>query len=157
VGREGWEQAGKGTVEEYHEIGGVYLGCGDLLGTFLVLLTRRGSQPTEIAVLNFPPPFKMALTAPCGFSSLASNSATQVPMVALLIGAMAQSASYLLGAAAALGSSWCSGLIEKNLWRQGSQRNAGSPRIRPRNAVTPGTCSAEMRCNSRLPQIPQCA
>jgi hypothetical protein len=64
---------------------------------------------------------------------------------------------YLLGAVAAECSSRRNGLIEKNLWRQGSQRSAGSPKRRPTFAVTPGTCSAEMRCNSRLPQIPQCA
>jgi len=68
-----------------------------------------------------------------------------------------QTSRYLVGAGAGERSSWRRGLIEKNLWRQGSQRNAGSPRMRPRNAVIPGTCSAEIRCNSRLPQIPQCA
>jgi hypothetical protein len=36
-------------------------------------------------------------------------------LVALLLGATASPLTYLLGAAAVLRSSWCSGLIEKNL------------------------------------------
>lgn len=139
-------QAGKGTVEEYYKTGVSYLGCEDLIGTFLVLCARRPAQTSEITLLIFSRSFKMALTAPCGF--------LQWP---LLHRRADEPANYLLGAAAALRSSWRKGLTEKNLWRHGSQRNAGSPRMRPRNAVTPGTCSAEMRCNSWLPQIPQCA
>jgi hypothetical protein len=64
---------------------------------------------------------------------------------------------YSLCAAATDRSSRRSGRTEKNLCLHGSQRNAASPRIRQRIVVTPGTCSAEMRCSSRLPQIPQCA
>ncbi len=65
---------------------------------------------------------------------------------------------YYSPCAAATGrSSRRSGLIEKNLCRQGSHRKAGSPRILPRIAVPPGTRAAEMRRNARLPQIPQWA
>jgi len=65
---------------------------------------------------------------------------------------------YYSPCAAATGrSSLRSGLIEKNLCRQGSQRKAGSPRILPSIAVPPGTRAAEMRRNARLPQIPQWA
>jgi hypothetical protein len=62
-----------------------------------------------------------------------------------------------LGAAATCDSPRRSGRTEKNLCRQGSQRNAGSFRIRQKMAVACGTCSAEIRCNSKLPQIPQWA
>jgi hypothetical protein len=60
-----------------------------------------------------------------------------------------------LGAAATRGSSRRNGRTEKNLFRQGLQRNAGSLRIRQKIAVTLGTRSAEIRCNSKLPQIAQ--
>ncbi len=68
-----------------------------------------------------------------------------------------QSARYLFGAAAADGLSRRSGRTEKNLCRQGSQRSARIPSKRPTVEVTPVMRSAEMRCNSRLPQILQCA
>ncbi len=64
---------------------------------------------------------------------------------------------YSLGAAAADRSWRRSGRTEKNLCRQGSQRNAGIPRRRLTMDVAPVMRSAEMRCNSRLPQILQCA
>ena len=65
--------------------------------------------------------------------------------------------SYSMGVTSALRSSRNMGSTEKNLFRQGSQRNAGTRKTRPRMDAIPGTCSAEIRCNSRLPQIPQCA
>jgi hypothetical protein len=49
------------------------------------------------------------------------------------------------------------GRIEKNLCRQGSQRNDGKPSKRPTLPRKPGTCSGEIRFNSKLPQIAQCA
>jgi len=64
---------------------------------------------------------------------------------------------YCLCGAAPTGSSRRSGRTVKNLFRHGSQRSDGIPSSRPKNAITPGTCSGEMRCNSRLPQIRQCA
>jgi len=64
---------------------------------------------------------------------------------------------YSLGAAAADRSARHSGLMEKNLCPQGLQRNAGIPRKRLTMDVAPVMRSAEMRCNSRLPQILQCA
>ena len=64
---------------------------------------------------------------------------------------------YFAGVAATARSSRNNGRTEKNLCRQGSHRNDGSRRMRPIIAVTPGTYSAEIRCNARLPQIPQCA
>jgi len=47
--------------------------------------------------------------------------------------------------------------MEKNLWRQGSQRNEGKPSRRPRKALAPGTCSGAIFCSSGLPHRPQCA
>jgi hypothetical protein len=64
---------------------------------------------------------------------------------------------YGLCGAAVTGSSRRSGRTEKNLLRHGSQRSAGNPSSRPKKDITPGTSSGEMRCNSRLPQIRQCA
>src|SRR5882672_10191299 len=49
------------------------------------------------------------------------------------------------------------GRMEKNLWRQGSQRREGKPSTRPTMPMNPGTCSGAMRFNSKLPQIEQCA
>jgi hypothetical protein len=65
--------------------------------------------------------------------------------------------NYLFGAATAGRSSCRNGRTEKNLCRQGSQRSAGNLRIRPKAAAAPGTYSAEMRCNFRLPQFAQWA
>src|SRR5260370_27899792 len=60
--------------------------------------------------------------------------------------------------AGATGCSSCrSGRSEKNLCQQGSQRSAGSPKIRPSVPVTPCIRSGEMLCNAKLPQISQCA
>ena len=64
---------------------------------------------------------------------------------------------YSFGAVATGCSSRCRGRTEKNLCRQGAQRNAWIPSKRPTVEVTPVMRSAEMRCNSKLPQIPQCA
>ena len=50
-----------------------------------------------------------------------------------------------------------SGRMEKNLFRHDTQRNAGTPRMRPTIDAWPGMFSGAMRCNSRFPQIPQCA
>jgi len=49
------------------------------------------------------------------------------------------------------------GRMEKNLWRHGSQRKDGKPRMRPRNPVGPGTYSGEIRLRSKFPQMAQCA
>src|SRR5256885_12109297 len=49
------------------------------------------------------------------------------------------------------------GRIEKNLWRQGSQRKEGKPRMRPKNPIGPGTYSGAIRLRSKLPQMAQCA
>src|SRR5881394_2116909 len=49
------------------------------------------------------------------------------------------------------------GRIEKNLWRQGSQRKEGKPRMRPKNPIGPGTYSGAIRLSSKLPQMAQCA
>jgi len=67
------------------------------------------------------------------------------------------SSGYSFGAAATERSSRRSGRTEKNLCRQGAQRNAWIPSKRPTVEVTPVMRSAEIRCNSRLPQILQCA
>jgi hypothetical protein len=64
---------------------------------------------------------------------------------------------YSLCVAATLSLSRSNGRTEKNLCRQGSQRNAGTRSTRPISDAIPGTYSAEMRCNSKFPQIPQCA
>lgn len=64
---------------------------------------------------------------------------------------------YSTGVAATLRSSRSNGRTEKNLCRQGSHRNAGIRSTRQKIDVVPGTYSAEIRCNARLPQIPQCA
>lgn len=47
--------------------------------------------------------------------------------------------------------------MEKYLYRQGSQRNAGIRRKRHRNAVKELTYSGEIRFSERFPQIGQCA
>ena len=65
--------------------------------------------------------------------------------------------SYLTGAVSALRSSLISGFTEKNLCRHGSHRNAGIRSARQNIAIIPGTCSAAIRCNSKLPQFLQCA
>ncbi len=65
--------------------------------------------------------------------------------------------SGLLWPAAVDGLSRRSGRTEKNLCRQGSQRNARIPSKRLTAEAAPVMRSAEMRCNSRLPQILQCA
>ena len=49
------------------------------------------------------------------------------------------------------------GRIEKYLYRQGSQRTAGTPSNRQTMPSALCTCSGEMRFNSRLPQTGQCA
>jgi hypothetical protein len=49
------------------------------------------------------------------------------------------------------------GRNEKNLCRHGSHLTAGNPSQRPTTDVTPGTFSAAIRCNSRLPQMPHLA
>ncbi len=49
------------------------------------------------------------------------------------------------------------GRAEKYLYRQGSQRNAGTPSSRQTMPSALCTCSGEMRFNSRLPQTGQCA
>src|SRR3981189_3415032 len=51
----------------------------------------------------------------------------------------------------------CKGKMEKYLYRQGSQRNAGMCRCRQRNLNMESTCSGEMRFRARLPQIGQWA
>jgi hypothetical protein len=56
-----------------------------------------------------------------------------------------------------LRTSRSTGRNEKNLFRHGSQRNAGILNIRPNREVMPGTRSPEIRCNSTLPHILQCA
>src|SRR6266852_3015297 len=65
--------------------------------------------------------------------------------------------SHLTGAGSALRSSLISGFTEKNLCRHGSHRNAGIRSTRKNIATIPGTCSAAIRCNSKLPQFLQCA
>jgi len=50
-----------------------------------------------------------------------------------------------------------SGRTEKNLCRQGSQRNDGKPSKRPTLPRKPGTCSGEIRFNSKFPQMAQWA
>jgi len=62
-------------------------------------------------------------------------------------GYVSGTASYRLYAAAALRDVRRTGRIEKNLFRQGTHRSAGSPSMRPTAAVTPGTCSGAIRCN----------
>jgi hypothetical protein len=49
------------------------------------------------------------------------------------------------------------GRTEKNLCLHGPHRNAGKCSHRHKNANQPRTYSAEIRCNSRFPQIEQCA
>ena len=43
----------------------------------------------------------------------------------------------------------------KNFWRQGSQRSAGSPRVRPTEENIPVMCSGEIRFSSKLWQVEQ--
>jgi len=64
---------------------------------------------------------------------------------------------YLTGVASTFDSSFINGFTEKNLCRHGPHRSAGTRSTRHNIAVIPGTCSAAIRCKSKLPQIPQCA
>ncbi len=65
--------------------------------------------------------------------------------------------SHSTGAASVLCSTLITGFTEKNLCRHGSHRSAGIRSARQNIAIIPGTCSAAIRCNSKLPQILQCA
>ena len=60
-----------------------------------------------------------------------------------------------LSVASALRPSRSTGLMEKNLFRQGAQRSAGMRKIRGMMDLTPETYSGAMRCNSKFPQILQ--
>jgi len=65
--------------------------------------------------------------------------------------------SHLTGAGSGPCSFLLTGFTEKNLCRHGSHRSARIRSTRQNIAIIPGTCSAAIRCNSKLPQIPQCA
>jgi len=81
----------------------------------------------------------------------------QLPIAPLSLAESRQATYLLVAVAAGLFFPGAAALRKKTCGGRVRTAARGAPGTRPRNAVIPGTRSAEMRCNSRLPQIPQCA